>query len=253
MDAKSCTTWHSRQGVGTILHNRPKFERRPVTTTTSLDVSDCVSARCGREVADLAKFGEAIKARRLWLGLTQNQAAQKAGVSDTTWGSVEAGNQSSERTTVGIVRALQWPPDAFDRIQRGEDLVDWEINDNKVVDLMASLEESVRRAKESVMKAKTLQLDALEGLRSELTHRDLEAVNIHRYVLDPNVDWFGIIASAPENVQRAILELLQPYIEQRTTDLRLAAAGDADGNRRDEATGQRDTRSRVSGFDPDES
>ena len=66
----------------------------------------------------------ALRARRGELGLTQGQAAQAANVSLSTWSRIE--NETGwmmpiHSNRAAIARALQWPPDALDRIAAGED------------------------------------------------------------------------------------------------------------------------------------
>ena len=65
-----------------------------------------------------------MRERREQLGLTQAEAVQCAeNVSESTWRSIErgTGKKLTLRTVVGVTTALQWPPDALDRIEAGED------------------------------------------------------------------------------------------------------------------------------------
>lgn len=68
-----------------------------------------------------SEVGQAVKARRSGLDLTVKQATAMAQVSDTTWGSVEGGRPVSDRTRRRVAAALDWPPDAIDRLLDGED------------------------------------------------------------------------------------------------------------------------------------
>ena len=65
----------------------------------------------------------AIEARRNQLGLTQSEAAKRAGVSDATWGNVE--NQRygphAKRSEQRVAAALSWPLDAIERLRAGAD------------------------------------------------------------------------------------------------------------------------------------
>lgn len=70
--------------------------------------------------------GQRIRRRRLALDLTIRQAASRAQVSDTTWGALEAGRPVSDRTVRRATQALEWPPDAIDRLLAGEDPDDWD-------------------------------------------------------------------------------------------------------------------------------
>lgn len=72
--------------------------------------------------ADLRRLAEAIRRRRLSLGgMTQTEAAKRAGVSDTTWNQVERGHAVSERSLAKIEQALEWKPGSLDQIMRGDE------------------------------------------------------------------------------------------------------------------------------------
>lgn len=62
-----------------------------------------------------ARVGEAVLKRRVELGMTQQEAAAKAGIGSTTWLLLEKGKQASFRplTLTAIARALEWQPDAI--------------------------------------------------------------------------------------------------------------------------------------------
>ncbi|HUG87105.1 MAG TPA: helix-turn-helix transcriptional regulator [Euzebya sp.] len=63
--------------------------------------------------AQTATRAEAVRRRRAELQLTQEDAAEKAGVAVTTWRMIEAGRTNSFRalTLVAVARALEWQPD----------------------------------------------------------------------------------------------------------------------------------------------
>jgi len=67
------------------------------------------------------RLGEAVKDRRLALGWTQQEAADRSGVSLATWRLIELGGREryQELTLRGIIRGLGWPLDAVDRIRSG--------------------------------------------------------------------------------------------------------------------------------------
>ena len=63
----------------------------------------------------------AVLQKRLDLGLTQQEAADRAGVSLSTWNLLETGNQRRFRplTLAAIAKALRWTPDSFQRMEDG--------------------------------------------------------------------------------------------------------------------------------------
>src|SRR5689334_18570441 len=67
------------------------------------------------------QIGDEVRRRRLSLGLTQQEAATRAGVSLSTWNLIETGGQESYRglTLTAAARALGWRLDAFDRLAEG--------------------------------------------------------------------------------------------------------------------------------------
>lgn len=69
--------------------------------------------------------GSAVRARREKMDLTIRAAAFRAGMSDTTWMSIEAGNSVSSRSVRRAAEALGWPADAYRRIMAGEDPADF--------------------------------------------------------------------------------------------------------------------------------
>jgi transcriptional regulator with XRE-family HTH domain len=100
------------------------------------------------------EVGEAVRARREHLGLSQVELAQAAHVSETTVRVLETHRRTSYRrgNLRAIARALDWPDDAIDRLRAGrppdEDLVEpdprtWE-------DRVAALEAEVARLREQL-------------------------------------------------------------------------------------------------------
>jgi transcriptional regulator with XRE-family HTH domain len=74
-------------------------------------------------VAAWKRVGDAVKDRRLALGWTQQEAADRSGVSLATWRLIELGGREryQDLTLRGLVRGLGWPLDAVDRIRAGGD------------------------------------------------------------------------------------------------------------------------------------
>lgn len=69
----------------------------------------------------LDRLASAVADRRLYLGLTQHQAASLAGVSDTTWGQVENGRHVGQRTLALVSRAMWNDAHAWQTILEGGD------------------------------------------------------------------------------------------------------------------------------------
>lgn len=74
------------------------------------------------EAAQWVKVGEAVRARRLYLGLPQGAG----GVSSATWRKIESavGWPYLASTLAKVCRALMWTPDSIDRLLRGQDVVE---------------------------------------------------------------------------------------------------------------------------------
>jgi len=70
---------------------------------------------------DLAQLGQVVRARRHALDLTQREASIAAGISDTTWFSVEQGKKVADRTLARVERAMRWPPGTIDAFLTGEE------------------------------------------------------------------------------------------------------------------------------------
>lgn len=72
---------------------------------------------------DWEAVAAAVERRRLALGLTQRQAAERGSVAIQTWNLIEGGGRTSYRalTIAGVCRALGWSDDSIDRILRGEE------------------------------------------------------------------------------------------------------------------------------------
>lgn len=104
---------------------------------------------------------EQVKRRRLERGLSQRGAADAAGVSPTTWQSLELHHKSvGDLTKAGIARALGWPIDAIDRLLDGEDPADFEAApqaptapDDSWDDLKSSLSEQDRAAVRAIIES----------------------------------------------------------------------------------------------------
>lgn len=72
-----------------------------------------------------------VKRRRLALRLSQRGAAAAAGVSPTTWQSLEKYHQPvNDHTKLGVATALRWHPEAIDRYLAGDLEPDELINGN---------------------------------------------------------------------------------------------------------------------------
>src|SRR5579862_7346424 len=71
--------------------------------------------------AQWTRVGDAVKDRRLALGWTQQEAADRAGVSLATWRLIElAGRERFQELTLrGLVRGLGWPVGAIERLRAG--------------------------------------------------------------------------------------------------------------------------------------
>jgi transcriptional regulator with XRE-family HTH domain len=66
------------------------------------------------------RLAAAVRRRRLELGLSERQAAERAEVARNTWSSMEAGKrQTAEHRYAGIERALDWEPGSIDAILSG--------------------------------------------------------------------------------------------------------------------------------------
>ena len=68
-----------------------------------------------------ARVGHAVKDRRLALGWTQQEAADRSGLSLATWRLIELGGREryQELTLRGLARGLGWPVDAVERLRQG--------------------------------------------------------------------------------------------------------------------------------------
>ena len=100
------------------------------------------------------RVGEAVRARREALGLTQLDLARAAGVSETTVRVLETARRDSYRrpNLRAIASALGWPDDAIDRIRAGrpadEQLVDRD--DRALEDRLAELEAELLRLRDAL-------------------------------------------------------------------------------------------------------
>lgn len=99
----------------------------------------------------------AIRARRIESGYSQPKAAEAAGISITTWNSIEKGRSSgAPLARAAICRLLGWTQDSIDRLERGEDVVElaapahdgggvFEPQDGSMSERLAHLEREVQR------------------------------------------------------------------------------------------------------------
>ena len=71
--------------------------------------------------AQWQRVGDAVKDRRLALGWTQQEAADRSGVSLATWRLVESAGRErfQELTLRGLARGLGWPVGAIDQLRAG--------------------------------------------------------------------------------------------------------------------------------------
>lgn len=68
-----------------------------------------------------APVRDAIRERRVHLGLTQEEAAAAGGVSGATWRSIEKGRSAgSNLVRASMCKALGWTIDSIDRLERGD-------------------------------------------------------------------------------------------------------------------------------------
>lgn len=123
------------------------------------------------------RVGAVIRERRLQLDLTQQQAAASAGVSPTTWRSIERGSSPGFRdlTLRSIARALDWPTTAIgemfreDGTEAGIQILKWvhhgsaaEPGAETVNDRLAALEEAAAR-QEAALDQILAELRSLRG------------------------------------------------------------------------------------------
>lgn len=75
------------------------------------------------ESDDVPGMAEAVEARRKRRKLSPGGFASAAGLTPTGLAPVRKGTRKdySEKTTVGVARALRWPLDWYDRLLAGED------------------------------------------------------------------------------------------------------------------------------------
>lgn len=90
----------------------------------------------------MATLGEAVDARLIHLGLRKNEAAQRAGVSRTTWANFVRRETVHDISAAKVLRVLRWPRDAIERIERGDDLTEW-ADDEEQPGSVASVEDAI--------------------------------------------------------------------------------------------------------------
>jgi transcriptional regulator with XRE-family HTH domain len=85
-----------------------------------MDMRSGVPQDAGMEIVRAA-----VKARRVALRLSQQDASAAGDLSLATWSNLERGRLGSlaHDTVIGVCRALGWSPDSIDRLLRGEDPV----------------------------------------------------------------------------------------------------------------------------------
>lgn len=102
-----------------------------------------------------------MKHRRVELGISQRRAADLAGVSPTTWGSLETHAQPvSDLTAAGMSTALRWTPDSIASILAGGDATEatptdrpltfTQRNADDVYDRITALEDAVTEVKQAM-------------------------------------------------------------------------------------------------------
>ncbi|MFZ4515699.1 MAG: helix-turn-helix domain-containing protein [Acidimicrobiia bacterium] len=102
---------HTAEAIARVLGwDVSEFDRigirpLPPTTPPRMNASDATALR---------EIGRKVRARRKELGLTQVEAATRAGISNATWSPLERGKiRPVWRTAVSVARVLGWPDDAF--------------------------------------------------------------------------------------------------------------------------------------------
>lgn len=83
----------------------------------------------GMEPNNWERLGEAIRARRAQLGLTQQDVSRSGGPSDFTLSAIEQGTPRTyhQRTKMALERVLRWKSGAVESILAGEDPAGWEL------------------------------------------------------------------------------------------------------------------------------
>jgi transcriptional regulator with XRE-family HTH domain len=98
----------------------------------------------------LERLGSRVRQRRLELGLTQRDAALAAGISDTTWLAVERGEKTSERTLVGVERALRWAAGSAEAVMGGADPTELASAERTLEQRVAILEAELLRLRDEL-------------------------------------------------------------------------------------------------------
>ena len=99
---------------------------------------------------DLAHLGSRVRQRRLELGLTQREASQAAGVSDSTWLAVESGTKVSDRTLAGVERAMRWQAGSADDVAAGGEPTETAGPDRTIEERLAVIEAELAELRELV-------------------------------------------------------------------------------------------------------
>lgn len=93
------------------------------------------------------------------LGLSQRDAAFAAGVSDTTWLAVEKGERVSERTLIGVERALKWAPGSADAVLAGDEPHELGGPDRSLAERIETLEAELAELKRVVYQQQERLID----------------------------------------------------------------------------------------------
>lgn len=90
-------------------------------------------------------MAEAIEGRRLALGLSPGDFAEATGLTAQGLMAVRKGyrRQYQDKLKLGVARALQWPPDAIDRLLSGEDPASFQGDDPPPSPLAGALDPDV--------------------------------------------------------------------------------------------------------------
>ena len=128
----------------------------------------CLRMSCNLEPMN-TDWGHAVLNRRLELGYaSQRDAAAVAGVGTTTWGLIETGRAlpKTARVRRRVAMALQWPPDALDKLAAG-------------AGAPQAAQRAAQRPRAQQSSVESPEADQLEAMR-QLVQSQLEAVALLR-------------------------------------------------------------------------
>lgn len=126
-------------------------------------------------------LGEAIEARRLELGLSPGQFAERADLTAQGLAPIRKGYRRNYQTKlkVGVARALGWPMDAVDRLLAGEDPAGFDT----IPDVSTEgVSERLMRSYEERMDQQDVDLAAIEREVAELRDAVREVREIVRSI-----------------------------------------------------------------------